>query len=102
MPEDAVSAALAQLNNYDWDTLPTFDAVWDDEDAPKLEPYAHLSGDAAVALQPILKALPALLADLALARAVLESASVSGPTEPHWRRLWVKEDVWQAWRERQT
>ena len=42
----------------------------------------------------------ALHAQLVLARAVLESASVSGPTEPHWRRLWVKEDVWQAWRER--
>jgi len=39
-------------------------------------------------------------ADLALARAVLDSASISGPPDGTWRQLLVDRAAWQAWQKR--
>ena len=47
-------------------------------------------------------AAPALLDELEAARAVLDTAMISGPPDATWRQLLVARAAWLAWQARQT
>jgi len=69
-----------------------------DEDATN-----HEERDAnAAGIVALRNAAPALLDELEAARAVLDTAMISGPPDATWRQLLVARAAWLAWQARQT